>query len=373
MNIDPAYFQALRQKLICGEITAFTFDTQAFDRNGRTFKGGLIGHLSQLKNSNIKLVITELVRDEAEKHMLDMHRAKSKKVDDAFALVSQYLSVELRDELCEELDERPNPEQIIFHEFNDFYLATDAEVISCEEVSARKLYELYFNNEPPFHRSNDKKFEFPDAVALLCLEAYALHNGILVVSEDKDWIAFCHASKSKKLHCVPDLPTALALINSVEDDIKEISSQRFVRFQEFNNSGGLPSAVGDKIISRLKDCLLFTARTSYFYNARCADIDVVSIKHYEGKKFSIIRDDSSQTIWVLELDVECRIKVDVTFSDAGESFIGSSQYEQLLLVPSMAIIKISNDNISVETAFDKKTTLDLGAIAPNEQFAGEPC
>lgn len=40
MNIDPVYFQALRQKLICGEITAVTFDTQAFDRNGRTFKGG---------------------------------------------------------------------------------------------------------------------------------------------------------------------------------------------------------------------------------------------------------------------------------------------------------------------------------------------
>jgi hypothetical protein len=159
----------------------------------------------------------------------------------------------------------------------------------------------------------------------------------------------------------------------VEDDIKEISSQRFVRFQEFNNSGGLPSAVGDKIVSGLEDCLLFTARTSYFYNGRCADIDVVSIKHDEGQKFSIIRDDSNQTIWVLELDVECRIKVDVTFSDANESFVGSSQYEQLLLVPSMAIIKISNDNISVETAFDKKTTLDLGAIAPNEQFVGEPC
>lgn len=332
----------------------------------------MIGHLSHLKNSNIKLVITELVRDEAEKHMLDMHRAKSKKVDDAFALVSQYLSVELRDEVCEELGERPKPEQIIFHEFNDFYLATDAELISYEEVSARKLYELYFNNKPPFHKSNDKKFEFPDAIALLCLEAYALNNGILVVSEDKDWVAFCHASKSKNLYCVPDLPTALALITSVKDDIKEISSQRFVRFQEFNNSGGLWSAVGDKIVSGLEDCLLFAARSSYFYNARYADIDVFSIKHDEKKKLPVIRDDSSQTIWVLELDIECRIKVDVTFSDADESFIGSSQYEQLLLVPSMAIIKISNDNISVETAFDKKTTLDLGTIAPNERCVREP-
>jgi hypothetical protein len=373
MSIDPAHFKNLRQKLISGEITAITFDTQAFDRNSRTFRGGLIGQLSQLKNSNIKLIVTELVRDEAERHMLEMHQSRYKRVDDALALVSHHLSDDLVDYVREELDARPDPQHVVFNEINDFFLKTDAEIIYYEEVSTRKLFELYFTGKPPFHKSNEKKHEFPDAVALLSLEAYAENNGILVVSEDKDWVTFCSQSESKRLHCVPDLTTALALINSVEVDVKEIVSQRFLRFQQFNENGELQSAVRYNVLKGLKDALLFSARTSYFYNSRCSSIEIISIRHGEDKTFGTIRDDSSQTVWVIELDVECRIMVDVSFSAADETYIGSSHYEHLILVPTISIVKITSENIGIETTFDPKTTLDLGFIAPNELSEAEEC
>lgn len=366
MSIKPEYFEELREMLISGAITAITFDTQIFDRNGRTFRKGLLAQFGQIKNSNIQLIVTELVRDEIEKHILEMHSARHKRVNDAFSLVAQHLSDDLADEIREELEARATPEQIAFYEINDFFLATNAELAFYEEISIRNIFELYFNNNPPFHKSNDKKHEFPDAVALLSLEAYAENRGILVVSSDKDWIKFCSNSKNKRLHCIPDLTTAFSLINSIETDAKEIASQRSLQLQRFNDDGDLKAAISDNLIERLKHELLFTARTNYFYNARCADIKIVSITHREDKAFGKIRDDLSKTIWALELDTVCHVAVDVDFFDDNESYIGRNSYYHFLPISTTSIIKITGESIDVEVSFDVKTTLDLGVITPNE-------
>lgn len=366
MSIKPEHFERLREMLISGAITAITFDTQVFDRNSRTFRKGLLAQLGQLKNSSIQLVVTELVRDEAEKHMLEMHSSRRKRVDDAFALVAQHLSEDLVNNMREELEARATPEQIAFREINDFFLATNAELASYKEASTRKLFELYFGNKPPFHKSNDKKYEFPDAVALLSLEAYAANSGILVVSSDKDWITFCNRSESKKLHCIPDLTTALTLINSVEIDVKDITSQRSLKFQQFNDSGDLKSAIRDSLTETLRRELLFTARTNYFYSARCSNINIASITHGKDKSFGTIRDDSSKTIWAIELDAACHIAVDVTFSDDDESYVGCNSYNHSLSIPAISIVEIAGERIEVEVNFDPKTTLNLGAIAPGE-------
>ncbi|MDR6236461.1 PIN domain-containing protein [Pseudomonas oryzihabitans] len=364
MSIKPEYFEKLREMLISGAITAITFDTQAFDRNGRTFRAGLLAQLGQIKNSSIKLIVTELVRDEAEKHMLEMHSARHKKVDDAFALAAQYLSDDLVDEVREELQARATPAQIVFHEINDFFLATNAELAFYDEISTRNLFKLYFNNKPPFHRNNDKKHEFPDAVALLSLEAHAENGGILVVSSDKDWIEFCNSSENKRLHCIPDLTTALSLINSIEANVREITNQRFLQLQRFNDCGGLKAAISDNLTEKLERDLLFTARTKHLYNARCSSIKVDSVIQRENKIFGKIRDDSSRTIWALELDAACNITVDVDFFCENRNYIGSNSYHHTLSIPTISIIKLTRECIDVEVSFDIKTILDLGPIEP---------
>ncbi len=90
-----------------------------------------------------------MVRDEAEKHMLEMHSSRRKRVDDAFAMVAQHLSEDLVNNIREELEARATPEQIIFREINDFFLATNAELAFYEEASTRRLFELYFSSTPP--------------------------------------------------------------------------------------------------------------------------------------------------------------------------------------------------------------------------------
>ncbi|WP_426781180.1 PIN domain-containing protein [Pseudomonas syringae] len=367
-SIDPLYFEALRKKLICGEITAVTFDTQIFDRNGKTFRSGLMEQLGQLRHSPIQLVITELVRDEAEKHMLAMHQAKALRAEEALTNLSKYLSEDLLDEVKDELRSQISPEGLVFREINDFFIATNAELLFYEEVTTRKLFARYFKSEPPFHKQNHKKNEFPDAIALLCLEEYSETHGVLVVSDDKDWITFCCESDSKKLYCVPDLNVALTLINSVESDIKDITASRLLKFDEINENGTLLTNIKQNIINDLPKSLTFSGRTQFLFTATCNSVEVVSFNQEEGKSFGKIRDDSSLTAWVLELDVECCVYISVIFSSEDDGVLGSSRYERQLITPCASIIKISEDNIKVDTMVSKKILLDLGAISPNEDY-----
>ncbi|MCA6115206.1 DUF4935 domain-containing protein [Bradyrhizobium sp. WSM 1738] len=72
----------------------------------------------------------------------------------------------------------------------------------------------YFTIEPPFSRGELKKTEFPDALALLSLEAWASrhHTTVLLVSRDTDWQAF--AAASKHLVVIADLSAALDCFNA---------------------------------------------------------------------------------------------------------------------------------------------------------------
>ena len=49
------------------------------------------------------------------------------------------------------------------------------------------VFKAYFNNEPPFNTSNDKKSEFPDAFIINAVKKYVNDNqtvNVLVVSDD---------------------------------------------------------------------------------------------------------------------------------------------------------------------------------------------
>ena len=82
---------------------------------------------------------------------------------------------------------------------------------------------LYFAEEPPFGATGRRKSEFPDAFALLSLEALAAQQGkfLVCVSRDKGWAAF--AARSEHLVCVDRLEEAIGFFNgalqSIADEI----------------------------------------------------------------------------------------------------------------------------------------------------------
>jgi len=117
----------------------------------------------------------------------------------------------------------PSAESLSKNQINKFLAESDAIVVEADDyIHVSDVLDCYFNSDPPFHKDNPKKEEFPDAIALLSLEAWAEEEEreIVVVSRDADWIAFCE--KSEKLHLVKDLATALALFQSPDKAVEKM-------------------------------------------------------------------------------------------------------------------------------------------------------
>jgi hypothetical protein len=97
------------------------------------------------------------------------------------------------------------------------------EIVSATENPALSADVLsrYFSEAPPFGESDKRKHEFPDAFALLSLEALARDEGklMLCVAPDKGWQDF--ASQSEHLVCVKDLEDALSYFNDAYHALAE--------------------------------------------------------------------------------------------------------------------------------------------------------
>ena len=98
--------------------------------------------------------------------------------------------------------------------FAAFAEAAAPVIVGVEMVRANGLLlRRYLGAEPPFSNKEAKKREFPDAMALSSLEAWArdAKTMMLVISGDNGWKEFCDISDY--LICMGELPSALNLFN----------------------------------------------------------------------------------------------------------------------------------------------------------------
>ena len=97
----------------------------------------------------------------------------------------------------------PNFDQInqeLLDQLEAFLQETDFKIIEVDRVSVVDIFKNYFSGTPPFGEGK-KKYEFPDAFALLALqkEAEDRNRIIYVVSGDSDWEKFCSSSEGLSL------------------------------------------------------------------------------------------------------------------------------------------------------------------------------
>ena len=197
---------------------AFTFDTQVIETNGFNFDGGLLAQLKQFKNGPIKVLVSGVVATEVERHL----RAKTLEAKDAVdSAHRKAVLYGLKADGEKAFDQVPDISTLGRNRLLKYLREIGATGVLHDEISARDLMRLYNNGAPPFS-TGKKKSEFPDAIALLALEAWAKKNGkrILAASGDKDWQAF--AEKSDHIDVVPDLATALAELQQHADDAEAI-------------------------------------------------------------------------------------------------------------------------------------------------------
>lgn len=232
------------------EYDAITVDTNIFESQQFNFDEGILQSLKQFSRfKSFDFVVSEIVFNEIEQHLLgsikSAHLAYCKALGDYV-----FYGLE-KTKTKQDIKELKKKDLLPFvrAKLSNFKSETALKIISCDNIEMSSLMEMYFNTQAPFENNQNKKNEFPDAVALISIENWAKENNkkVLVVSKDNGWKNFC--TSSEKLTYIDSLDKALSIANKsnkiIQDKIKEIllddkKSEGFWQQLEDEISGFVP-------------------------------------------------------------------------------------------------------------------------------------
>ena len=181
--------------------------------------------LAQFLGSKTQFILSEVVAGEVKSHVARDAAKARQELRSALREVRHRWRKPVDSNAIEAaIGLRQAPQDFAEAYFNVFAGATKPEVISADgRVTHAEILRRYFAPEPPFSAKDRKKSEFPDALALLSLESWAVDNKtlVLVVSRDGDWQTF--AESSKHLVCIPDLDQALDYFNGEARFVVELA------------------------------------------------------------------------------------------------------------------------------------------------------
>lgn len=221
--------EELQDKLAEGLISAITVDTNIFDEKGLRFNSATLQAIAALKDRPISFVLSGTVAKEVQNHLEREIEAalRAAKKGIGQALNAFDTSQPTRDDILATVTGGRTASDAAEQRFAKYVNDTGCEVLEDTElVDTSKIFNSYFAKEPPFG-SGKKKDEFPDALALNALEETAKQRGtgVLVVSKDGDWRAFCE--QSQRLFLLPDIERALALVNDAPLGLRQAVQEWF--------------------------------------------------------------------------------------------------------------------------------------------------
>lgn len=192
---------------------AISIDNATLKGEGYRFYEGLLAQMRQFKESPVQVIQTDIVHNEAIKHI--SQEVSKTRSSIAQALRSANKQLKIKSESIESARELLSIEgedhEVADARLKKYYEYIGAKLIdSSEYVDLALLMEMYFETEAPFETGKDKKNEFPDAIALLCLEGWADANNInvIAVSQDKGWKDYTDGY-SERITLVSSLSEAL--------------------------------------------------------------------------------------------------------------------------------------------------------------------
>ena len=367
--------------------SAITIDTNIATINGYNLEGGLLARLFQFNGGSAAFIISEIVVREINKHLIDQAKETRQKLDQ---IVSKYAFHGLLDSdqisrIREIGSKSLEPRSAARQRLDRFLKSTDASVIKCEETSIKDLVKLYFDAQPPFELAGKKKSEFPDAIALLSLEAWARTNKkkILAISNDSGWRDY--AQKSDWIDVESDMVQALQLLQEHADAARKIVSELI----SSASNGDRPD-----IIEAIEGYLAEEISSSSYYAeadaAHRVETDFVEGEfqafafHDRGEaefEIDIVEMAENKIVASVKLDTTASFKADFSFFvwdsiDKEEVGMGSSEAQtqeefehSVLLTFSGDFSKLPEVEIGEVEAVDLIDTVSFGYI---EMDYGEP-
>lgn len=305
-----------------GDMTLLSIDTSIFSQYQNGLEYGLLQRLAQFEASNVDLVLSDVVVREVQRHMVesvvsgDEHLKRAVKSSGA----ARNLDKTMRDNVVASIVLGETPEQCIARRWSEFAARTGYLLAETEKlVSAGNVMDAYFEGKPPFEKKKAKKSEFPDAMALQGLEAFAERMGqlMLVVSSDGGWRDFCR--ESKWLVCELDLAVAMSCFQKVPSVVCAALATQF----ENEKVGHLHSAIERELISVVENMDIYPeASAAHYYEADVDDKEYLSFDYRDAPNFKLIDHDEEAEVYVFETSVDVTISASCHFSfqvrDEGE-------------------------------------------------------
>lgn len=214
--------EQLKQLLAEGRVAAISVDTSIFDQKQLNLNSAAMQATARLKPLSFDYILSSTVAKEVERHLesaaqVALQKAKKEVGKALFAFDTEKPT---RDEILGQITGGKSASDIAKERLAKYLAESGCKVIDDHSlVDTSTLFDAYFAGQPPFGTGR-KKDEFPDALALNALERAAVERGtgILVVSKDGDWRAYCE--KSENLYIVPEIERALALIRNAPPVLK---------------------------------------------------------------------------------------------------------------------------------------------------------
>lgn len=303
---------------------ALTIDTNLIKQEGLNLEGGLLAQLKQFKDGPVDLVLSEIVIRETDKHLVEQVKKVRDQLINAGARIEEVqLAAGLEaTELKARIDALGDPRAVARSRLKTFLEATGATTVSASHAAMGDLLRSYFTASAPFEASGAKKHEFPDAIALLSLEAWAksAEKRILAVSADKGWAQF--AENSDWIDVEADLANALQTLQ----EHAEVARRRVCDVLSLVDAGALPD-IAEAVVDGLRDGLSDWQFMAEGHGSFSLEVDGTDLEatHYE---FSTVGNEYDITIVRLG-STEIAARIGVTISATATAEFSLSVYDSI--------------------------------------------
>ncbi len=361
---DEDQFKELLER---GGIGAISLDTSIFgqyryDLSSRTLMG-----LRQFRHSPTNFVLSQVVLEEVRKNRTEEANASRSKLDTALKQASKHWGLQLQPGLTDGWPDAAIETERLVAEFAG---NTQFDLVDPDNfVDQGTLLHRYFNSMPPFSVSGTKKSEFPDAIALMSLEAWARQNqtSMLVVSKDDDWASF--AEHSDQLFCVPDLAVALAYFN---EDGKFIA-ERVARMLASPGNLDLKARVREALIRYLGTIQpQVRVETRWRYEIESTEVSLIDWNMLEDIPPQVLDVDEVGVLFSFSVmaSIQCTVTLNFTMRDSldgDEVDLGSTEesvVEEHILDIEAWVEKGEQPNIDITDIPGTRISFDFGDASP---------
>jgi hypothetical protein len=297
------------------------FESQNFNYNSKVFR--TLVELAQ--QEKIRLLLTSVTLHEIRAHITEGAVLTSTAIEQAINDLkkkrfkpqgnTKRVKISANSDLLKEFKEKvqdiaPNFDQInqeLLDKLEAFLQETDFKIIEVDRVSVVDIFENYFSGTPPFGEGK-KKYEFPDAFALLALqkEAEDRNKIIYVVSGDSDWENFCSSRENLSLIGTLDelLETIIRETDSDEvDECYELYSDKEDEIKEY---------IQNKF-SALNFSIDLSGTSLIEWGSEEIEVEVNSVDIIASSLVNIDDSDADQPSVVFELEAEVHYDAKVSY------------------------------------------------------------